>query len=106
MLSAGLLLSRQGHVGCQRFARQIPADAATLQLSVTGASAFPLLPDDRAQASPTFRPSPLATPTSPPADFAITCSLVRPGRPVLVHRAAALLHAAFRRHLATTPWRF
>jgi hypothetical protein len=36
-------------------------------------------------------------------DFAITCSLVRPGRPrypVLVHRAAALLHASFRPHLA------
>ena len=32
-------------------------------------------------------------------DFAIICSLVRPGRPrypVLVHRAAALLHASFR----------
>src|SRR5215217_113263 len=42
-------------------------------------------------------------------DFAITCSLVRPGRPrypVLVHRAAALLHASFRRHLAMTPLRF
>ena len=42
-------------------------------------------------------------------DFATTCSLVRPGRPrypVLVHRAAALLHASFRRHLAMTPLRF
>jgi len=42
-------------------------------------------------------------------DFAITCSLVRPGRPrypVLVHRAAALLHSSFRRHLAMTPLRF
>src|SRR5262249_21810892 len=42
-------------------------------------------------------------------DFATTCSLVRPGRPhypVLVHRAAVLLHASFRRHLATTPLRF
>src|ERR1700745_2063713 len=42
-------------------------------------------------------------------DFAITCSLVRPGRPrypVLVHRAAALLHASFRPHLAMTPLRF
>ena len=42
-------------------------------------------------------------------DFAITCPLVRPGRPrypVLVHRAAALLHASFRPHLAMTPLRF
>ena len=42
-------------------------------------------------------------------DFAISCSLVRPGRPrypVLVHRVAALLHASFRPHLATTPLRF
>ena len=42
-------------------------------------------------------------------DFAITCSLVRPGRPrypVLVHRAAVLLHASFRPRLATTPLRF
>jgi len=42
-------------------------------------------------------------------DFAIACSLVRPGRPrypVLIHRAAALLHASFRRRLATTSLRF
>jgi hypothetical protein len=42
-------------------------------------------------------------------DFAISSSLVRPGRPlypVLVHRAAALLHASFRPRLATTPLRF
>jgi hypothetical protein len=42
-------------------------------------------------------------------DFAITCSLVRPGRPrypVLVHQAAALLHASFRRRLAAMPLRF
>ncbi len=42
-------------------------------------------------------------------DFAILCPLVRPGRPrypVLVHRAAALLHASFRPRLATTPLRF
>jgi hypothetical protein len=42
-------------------------------------------------------------------DFAIGCSLVRPGRPrypLLVHRAAALLHASFRPHLAVTPLRF
>src|SRR6185436_7582373 len=35
--------------------------------------------------------------------------LVRPGRPcypVFVHRAAALLHAFFRPHLAMTPLRF
>src|SRR4030095_8870526 len=44
-----------------------------------------------------------------PVDFAIHCSLVRPGRPrypVLVHRAAALLHTVFRPRLATTPLRF
>jgi hypothetical protein len=42
-------------------------------------------------------------------DFAIRCLLVRPGRPrypVLVHRAATLLHASFRPRLATTPLRF
>jgi hypothetical protein len=42
-------------------------------------------------------------------DFAIRCSLVRPGRPrypVLVHRAAALLHASFRPCLAAAPLRF
>ena len=42
-------------------------------------------------------------------DFAISSSLVRPGRPrypVFVHRAAALLHAFFRPHLAMTPLRF
>jgi hypothetical protein len=42
-------------------------------------------------------------------DFAIMCSLVRPGRPrypVLVHRAAVLLHAVFRPHLAVMPLRF
>src|SRR4051795_10611105 len=42
-------------------------------------------------------------------DFAIICSLVRPGRPrypVLVHRAAVLLHASFRPHLAMAPLRF
>ena len=53
---------------------------------------------------PDLPPRPLMT-----VDFAITCSLVRPGRPrypVLVHRAAALLHASFRPRLATTPLRF
>src|SRR5262245_16044926 len=53
---------------------------------------------------PDLPPRPLMT-----MDFAITCSLVRPGRPrypVLVHRAAVLLHAFFRRLLAVTPLRF
>jgi hypothetical protein len=53
---------------------------------------------------PDLPPRPLMTP-----DFAITCSLVRSGRPlypVLVHRAAALLRAFFRPHLATAPLRF
>src|SRR5215510_4575024 len=53
---------------------------------------------------PDLPPRPLMT-----VDFAITCSLVRSGRPlypVLVHRAAALLHASFRPHLAVTPLRF
>ena len=43
---------------------------------------------------PDLPPRPLMT-----VDFAKACSLVRPGRPrypVLVHRAAALLHASFR----------
>src|SRR3954467_1265931 len=42
-------------------------------------------------------------------DFAISSSLVRPGRPrypLLVHQAAALLHASFRPRLAATPLRF
>src|SRR5262245_5750685 len=42
-------------------------------------------------------------------DFAIIRSLVRPGRPrypVLVHQAAALLHASFRPRLTATPLRF
>jgi hypothetical protein len=53
---------------------------------------------------PDLPPRPLMT-----VDFAIRCSLVRPGGPrypVLVHRAAALLHASFRPRLATTPLRF
>ena len=53
---------------------------------------------------PDLPPRPLMT-----LDFAITCSLVRPGRPrypVLVHQAAVLLHAFFRRFLAVTPLRF
>jgi hypothetical protein len=65
---------------------------------------------------PEVRPTAFAArpPDLPPRslmtlDFAITGSLVRPGRPrypVLVHRAAALLHASFRPHLAMTPLRF
>ena len=65
---------------------------------------------------PEVRPTAFAArpPDLPPRslmtmDFAISCSLVRPGRPrypVLVHRAAALLHASFRPRLATTPLRF
>ena len=42
-------------------------------------------------------------------DFAISCLLVQTGRPpypVLVHRAASLLHVSFRPRLATTPLRF
>src|SRR6266702_7643873 len=53
---------------------------------------------------PDLPPRPLMT-----VDFAIIGSLVRPGRPrypVFVHRAAALLHAFFRPHLAMTPLRF
>src|SRR5208283_2831849 len=53
---------------------------------------------------PDLPPRPLMT-----LDFAINCSLVRPGRPrypVLVHRAAALFHASFRPRLAATPLRF
>ena len=57
----------------------------------------------------TARPPDLPPRSLMTVDFAITCSLVRPGRPrypVLVHRAAALLHASFRPHLAMTPLRF
>jgi hypothetical protein len=70
----------------------------------------------RRRRSPEVRPTAFAArpPDLPPRslmalDFAITCSLVRPGRPrypVLVHRAAALLHASFRPHLAMTPLHF
>ncbi len=54
--------------------------------------------------SPDLPPRPLMT-----VDFAIGCSLVRPGwphYPVLIHRAAALLRAFFRPHLAMTPLHF
>jgi len=60
-------------------------------------TAFPARPPD-------LPPRPLMA-----VDFAIICSLVRPGRPrypVLVHQAAVSLHAAFRPRLATTPLRF
>jgi hypothetical protein len=55
------------------------------------------------------RPSDLPPRPLMVVDFAIGCSLVRPGRPrypLLVYRAAALLHASFRPRLATTPLRF
>ena len=57
----------------------------------------------------TARPPNLPPRSLMTVDFAISCSLVRPGRPrypVFVHRAAALLHASFRPHLAMTPLRF
>src|SRR5471032_432376 len=57
----------------------------------------------------TARPPDLPPRSLMTLDFAIICSLVRPGRPlypVLVHRAAALLHASFRPRLTTTPLRF
>ena len=57
----------------------------------------------------TARPSDLPPRSLMTMDFAIISSLVRPGRPrypLLVHRAAALLHASFRPHLAVTPLRF
>src|SRR5213079_3315653 len=60
-------------------------------------TAFPARPPD-------LPPRPLMT-----VDFAFMCPLVRSGRPrypVFVHRAAALLHAVFRPHLAMTPLRF
>jgi hypothetical protein len=54
-------------------------------------------------------PAGFTTPVLDGLDFAITRSLVRPGRPrdpVLVHRAVVLLQASFRLRLATTPLRF
>src|SRR5947199_157946 len=74
----------------------------------------PLLRFTRASAFLRSTAFPARPPDLPPrslmtVDFAITCSLVRPGRPrypVLVHRAAALLRASFRLRLATTPLRF
>src|SRR5213079_1352026 len=65
-------------------------------------------PEVRSTACPA-RPPDLPPRSLMTVDFAITCSLVRPGRPrypVLVHRAAALLRASFRLRLATTPLRF
>jgi hypothetical protein len=58
-----------------------------------------------------LRRTPVGSTTRPlmAVDFAIGCSLVRPGRPrypLLVYRAATLLHASFRPRLATTPLRF
>ena len=77
----------------------------------------PLSPMSRTRRrSPEVRPTPFNArpPDLPPrllmaVDFAITCSLVQPGRPrypVLVHQAAALLRASFRPRLATMPLRF
>src|SRR5690348_7893349 len=57
----------------------------------------------------TARPPDLPPRSLVAVDFVISCSLVRPGSPrypVLIHRAAALLHASFRPRLATTPLRF
>src|SRR5215471_7114753 len=57
----------------------------------------------------TARPPDLPPRSLMAVDFAFRCPLVRPGRPrypVLVHRAAILLHASFRPHLAMTPLRF
>ena len=76
-----------------------------------------LSPESRTQRRPpevrstafTARPPNLPPRSLMTVDFAITCSLVRPGRPrypVFVHQAAALLHASFRPHLAMTPLRF
>ena len=64
---------------------------------------------DRQYAAFAARPSDLPPRPLMVMDFAISSSLVRPGRPrypVFVHRAAALLHAFFRPHLAMTPLRF
>jgi hypothetical protein len=66
-------------------------------------------PPEVRSAAFTARPPDLPPRSLMTVDFAISCSLVRPGRPrypVLVHRAAALLHASFRPHLAMTPLRF
>jgi hypothetical protein len=53
MVSAGLLLSRQGPMrAAGSLCRQVPADAAASQLGKAGRPAFPLLPDDGAQPSP------------------------------------------------------
>jgi hypothetical protein len=53
MVSAGLLLSRQGPCGLPAvFAARVPADAATSQLGKASRPAFPLLPGDSAQPSP------------------------------------------------------
>src|SRR5258706_11406103 len=77
----------------------------------------PFSPESRTPRRPP-EVSPTAFATHPPdlpprslmtMDFAIIGSLVRPGRPrypVLVHRAAILLHASFRPHLAMVPLRF
>jgi hypothetical protein len=66
-------------------------------------------PPEVRQTAFTARPPNLPPRSLMTVDFAISCSLVRPGRPrypVFVHRAAALLHASFRPHLAMMPLRF
>src|SRR3981081_2118983 len=64
---------------------------------------------DRQYAAFAARPSDLPPRPLMVMDFAISSSLVRPGRPLyplLVYRAAALLHASFRPRLAPTPCPF
>ena len=79
---------------------------ATISVSNPGQQRRP--PEVRSTAF-TARPPDLPPRSLMTVDFAISSSLVRPGRPrypVFVHRAAALLHAFFRPHLAMTPLRF
>ena len=90
--------------------------SADFSAAITGLTTRSVRPSRTRRRSPEVRPTAFAArpPDLPPrplmaVDFAITCSLVRSGRPrypVLVHRAAALLHASFRPRLATTPLRF
>src|SRR5215467_2857645 len=82
---------------CPRLTSALRSDRlATISVSIPRQQRRP--PEVRPTAftarPPDLPPRPLMT-----MDFAITSSLVRPGRPrypVLVHRAAALLHASFR----------
>jgi len=82
-----------------------------LQPSFLPARARPpfYLPFRRSGLRRTARPPDLPPRPLMAANFTIISSLVRPGRPlypVLVHRAAAFLHASFRPRLATTSLRF